>query len=364
MRALMRRVPAQMRIAVLGAGATGSYIGGMLAHAGVPVVLVDMWAKQVDYLKENELQVEGPRGAFSIGVEIAHIYEVAGITEPFDLLLCAVNGYDLPWALTLMEPLLKPEGWVIPFHDGVHEERVAAIVGRDRTMGLVVDRLGAIPSDMDLNKPGRVHRVLGENPRTFIVGELDGSNTPRLRQSVELLSAVAGSVPTNNLENEHWSKLPRDCTRSPLTTLTGLSPTEAAHNKTVRRLAIALIAEVVSVGVHLGHQIEPQTLMGISPGSWLRAMSHESELEAIERQFMAAADGLSGLPRGASTMARQLATRRRTEIDYLNGYVVAKSKAAGVRTPLNTEIVRLVKKLEQGSLRPTPEIVDHILEMR
>ena len=60
---------------------------------------------------------------------------------------------------------------------------------------------------------------------------------------------------------------------------------------------------------------------------------------------------------GRPSLAQDIAKGRRTEIDYLNGYVIQKGKEAGIPTPFNEAIVNLTKKVESGLLEP---MIDNI----
>lgn len=341
-------------IAVMGAGATGSLVGGLLAHSGESVTFIDIWPPQVDYLKTSELQITTSARECRVRVDIRHVYEVAGLHRNFDIIVSAVNGYDVDWAMTLVAPLLKPDGWVIPLHDGMVEERVAQVVGRERVIGLVIDRLG-----VNLPEPGKVVRYLKEHPTTFIVGELDGQESARLEDTARLLNKVAGTIKTRDIWGYHWSKLPRDCTRSPITTLAGVNVTEAGDNTLIRRASIGVIAEVVQVGLALGHQIKPETLMGIDAELWL-GIEEPRTLAEVEKRFIAASSQIT-LPRGLTSMGQHLTKRRRTEIEYLNGYVVLKGRECGVPTPMNAAVTESIKALERGQLEPGIQNIANIL---
>lgn len=334
-------------IAVMGAGATGSLVGGRLAAAGCNVTIIDLWPAHIEHLKTNPLRMTTVEGEQQVKVGIHHIHEVAGLHRQFDIIFNATNGYDARWAMTLMEPMLKADGWVVPLHDGMVEESIAAVVGQGRVIGLVMDRLC-----VDLAEPGYVIRYLPDHPTTFIVGELDRTTTPRLQETVQLLGHVAGTMQTDDIWGFHWSKLPRDCTRSPMVTLAGneVGVREASDSPLIRRLSIRVIAEVVQIGLALGHKIKAETLMGMEAELWLQA-GKGINLEEVERRFMEASSKIT-LPPGVTSMARHMGKRRRTEIEYLNGYVVGKGRELGIATPLNAGITHAIMEMERGQLEP------------
>ena len=128
-----------MRIGIIGAGAIGSVVGGMLTKAGHDVTLIDQWPQHVETMRKNGLRLSGTCGDHIIPVKALHIYEAQAITEPFDAVFISVKSYDTEWATHLgIQYLKKPNGVVVDFQNGINDERVAAIAGRDRTLGSVI----------------------------------------------------------------------------------------------------------------------------------------------------------------------------------------------------------------------------------
>src|SRR5262245_58908379 len=74
----------------------------------------------------------------------------------------------------------------------------------------------------------------------------------------------------------------------------------------------------------------------------------------------ASAKGLAG---GRPSMLQDVMRRRRTEIDYLNGYVVDQGRRVSVKTPFNEMIVHLVHQHGVGTLEPSPENLDPLMQM-
>lgn len=67
------------QIAVIGAGAVGSLVGGLLARAGESVTLINLWPPHVDHLKKEAPCIKTSEGECSVKVDIHHIYEIAGL---------------------------------------------------------------------------------------------------------------------------------------------------------------------------------------------------------------------------------------------------------------------------------------------
>lgn len=121
-----------MRIGIVGAGAIGCVVGGLLTRAGHDVTLIDQWPEHVEAMRKHGLKLSGTCGEHVIPVKALHIHEAQGIREPFDAAFVAVKSYDTEWATELGLRYLKPEGVVVDFQNGVNDDRVAAIAGRAR----------------------------------------------------------------------------------------------------------------------------------------------------------------------------------------------------------------------------------------
>jgi 2-dehydropantoate 2-reductase len=340
----------QPRIVVVGAGAVGCLVGGLLTRAGRDVTLVDQWPEHVEAMRGHGLRLSGTCGEHVIPVRALHLHELQSVDEPFDAAFVAVKGYDTEWATALAVRHLRPEGVVVDFQNGINDERVAAVAGKDRTLGCVI-LLGA-----GLYEPG--HALRTDTARLgFRIGEHDGADTPRARALAALLSDVAPARVTTNLWGERWSKLALNCMLNALAALTGLGTAEVRTEPGPRRVAVHLGAETIAVGRAAGYEVEP--ILGIEPQRYLDAAVGR-ELEAVEADVSRDAASRAG---GRPSMLQDVMRGRRTEIDQLNGYVSAQGRRLGVPTPYNDTIVRLVNAQPVGRLRPDPARIAPLLEM-
>src|SRR5687768_18351632 len=100
-----------MRIAILGSGAIGSVVGGMLTRAGTDVTLVDQWPDHVEAMKRHGLRLSGTCGEHVVPVRALHLHELQSVPEPFDAIFVAVKSYDTEWAAQLAAGYLRrPDG--------------------------------------------------------------------------------------------------------------------------------------------------------------------------------------------------------------------------------------------------------------
>ena len=339
------------RIGIVGAGAIGCVVGGLLTRAGRDVTLVDQWPEHVETMRKRGLRLSGTCGDHTIKVTALHLHEAQGIGEPFDAVFIAVKSYDTEWATALgVSYLRRPDGVVVDFQNGINDERVASIAGRERTLGCVIT-IGA-----GMYEPAHAMRT-DSGSLGFKIGELDGRDTPRARELAELMGAVAGSKVTTNLVGERWSKLALNCMANPVAGLSGLGTAEVRTEPGPRRITVHLGAEVVKVGRAAGHEVEP--IFRITAQRFVDAAEGRG-LAEVEADISRDAKSRAG---GRPSLLQDVMRRRRTEIDYLNGYVVAQGRRLGVPTPFNEKIVELFHRHPVGTLEPDPNNLEPLLAM-
>lgn len=336
------------RIGIIGAGAIGSVVGGLLTKAGHDVTLIDQWPEHVQAMKQRGLRLSGTCGEHLIPVRALQIHEAQGVGTPFDAVFIAVKSYDTEWATHLGIAYLKPDGVVVDFQNGVNDDRVAAVAGRERCLGCVIT-IGA-----GMYEPGHAMRT-DSGTIGFKIGEHDGSDSARAREMARILNDVAPAKVTTNLWGERWSKLTVNCMANPLAGLSGLGSAEVRSQRAPRRIGIHIAAEVIQVGRTAGHEVEP--IYGIAAQRFVDAAAGRG-FEAVEADMAASAKFLSG---GRPSLLQDVLKGRRTEIDYLNGYVCEQGRKLGVKTPVNDAVVEQIHRHGVGTLKPDPKNLDPLL---
>ena len=131
------------RLAFVGAGAVGGYMGGHLARAGEDVTLIDPWPEHIDYIKQNGIQLSGTQGEHSVAVKALHLHEVQSLFKtPVDIAFISTKAYDTLWATELIKQYLAPDGFIVSAQNGINEERIAGVVGWGKTVGCIVSTIG------------------------------------------------------------------------------------------------------------------------------------------------------------------------------------------------------------------------------
>ena len=180
-----------MRYAVIGAGAIGGTVAAGLIRDGHEVLLCDADAEHVAAINADGLRIEGPVEEYTVP---ARAIAPDALPDGLGAVLLAVKAHHTAGAVARLAPRLAPDGFVVSLQNGFNEDTIAAAVGRERVVGAFVN-FGA-----DLIGPGRIMRG---NRAAFVIGELDGADTERVRG---LVADIADARQTANIHGFLWSK--------------------------------------------------------------------------------------------------------------------------------------------------------------
>jgi 2-dehydropantoate 2-reductase len=344
------------RIAFVGAGALGGYVGGNLAHHGQDVTLIDFWPENVEAIRARGLELDGltPEEKFTVTkAKTMHVTEVQSLAKqkPIDIAFVSVKSYDTEWATMLIRPYLAPDGFVVSLQNCVNEEKIAAIVGWGKTLGVVASLIS-----VDMYDVARIRRTVpkgGDKHTIFRIGEVHGTVTKRVEELVDMFKVIDSSKATTNLWGERWSKLSQNGMKNGVSALTGLTSPQCDLNTTLRRFEIQLGGEAVRVAQALGYQLEK--ISGVKPELLALAAGGNRDATAeVEESMIAHAKANPRADVQTPSMGQDIRKGRRTEIDLMNGFIAEKGRMMGIPTPSHEKLVELVRKVERGEIAQSP----------
>ncbi len=348
------------KIAIVGAGALGGYVGGYLTRDGHDVTLIDMWPENVEAMRGPGLELTGltePEN-FIVKCNAIHLTDLQAISKsrPFDIAFVAVKSYDTEWATQMIAQYLSSAAFVVSLQNSINEDRIAGVVGWGKTVGCIASRIA-----VELHEPGKIRRMValgGDAHTIFRVGEPHGRATPRATAIRDMLAAIDSAKITSNLWGERWSKLCINCMRNPVSATTGRGGNANDQDPMTRRLAIMIGGEAVKIGLAQGYELEK--MYGLTPEQLVAA--HDGSNKAFadcEETLIEGTKSRSSDQR--PSMGQDIQKGRRTEIDYLNGLVAARAAELGLEAPYNSGIAEVVRRIERGELAPRPESVAHLV---
>jgi len=349
------------RIAIVGTGAVGGYVGAHMAQTGEDVTLVDFWPENVETIRATGLRISHLRDVpeFTTAARALHVTELQRLSKeiPIDIAFICTKSYDTAWATMMIRQYLAPSGFVVSLQNCMNEATIAGIVGWGKTLGSIASSI-----TVELCEPGHVRRAGGKHGAghtVFRVGEVHGLITDRARDVCRLLALADSAKVTENLWGERWSKLVVNAMGNGVSACTGLISRDILLDDGLRHFTTRLGSEAIRVGQALGYQLEE--IHDVAPELIARAGEGDvnAKAEYDERRLAEARKPGGGEHR--PSMGQDMVKGRRTEIEFLNGFVVDKSKEVGVSAPANAALTDIVKRVEKGDLRPDK---CHILELR
>lgn len=326
--------PAELRVAVVGAGAIGGTVGAYLVRAGHDVTFVDVVPEHVAAIRERGLRVEGPIDAFTVRAPAFLPHEVPG---RFETVFLCVKAHATEAAARGLRPFLADDGVVVSLQNGLNELVIADAVGAERTMGCFLN-FGA-----DYLEPGVIH--FGGRG-AFVLGELDGRDTPRLRAVHAAVRAFEpDAVVSSNIFGYLWSKL---AVGSMIfaTALTDDGIADCYAMPEYRSLFADVAREVLAVAQAQG--VTPEPFDGFDPTAFLPGVA----ADVAERSLDAMVAFNRRSAKTHSGVWRDLAVRKRkTEGEAQLGPIPRAAAASGRSAPLVARILELVREVEDG-VRP------------
>jgi 2-dehydropantoate 2-reductase len=326
----------QRKIAVLGAGAIGSSVSADLTKAGHDVSVIDQWPAQVEAMKSKGLHIQMKDGDVEVPIRAYHLCDLASASLEFDIVFLAVKSNDHRWMAEFIKPYLKRDGVLVGVQNGMNDDSLVSILGRERVVGCVVE-LSA-----EIFTPGLVQRNTTHKGTWFSVGELDGFYTPRVKEIAALMSHVGRCDITNNIYGAKWTKLIANSMTMGPRGLLGLTNGEASELPGMFDLAAKLGRESLAVGTALGYRVEP--IFGLRADEF--AGSNDQNLMTAMKTLL----GHVG-SRSRTAPIHDHIKGRRSEMEFISGVVSRKGKELGIATPCNDAVVELDREINNGQLK-------------
>ena len=324
------------KIAVLGAGAIGSSVSADLTKAGYDITVIDQWPAQVEALRATGLLIQMTDGDVKVPIRACHLCDLASANLEFDIVLLAVKSYDHRWMAEFIKPYLKADGVLVGVMNGMNDDSLVSIVGRNRTVGC------ALELSAEIFTPGLVQRNTTHQGTWFAVGELDGFYTPRVKEIQSIMSHVGRCDVTGNIYGAKWTKLIANSMTMGPHGLLGLRNGEAAELPGMADIAVKPGRESLAVGTALGYRIEP--IFGLRADEF--AGSSDENLVTARDTLMRHVGG-----RSRTAPIHDHIKGRKSEMEFISGLVTKKGKELGIPTPCNDAVVDIDRQINNGEIK-------------
>ncbi|HKM51124.1 MAG TPA: 2-dehydropantoate 2-reductase [Candidatus Bathyarchaeia archaeon] len=297
-----------MKIAVIGAGGIGGFMGGALAKSGQDVSVIGR-GKHLEAIRDRGLIVDSiSLGKFQTKVKATDQPSDVGVV---DLVLFCVKSYDTETALRGIGPLVGDDTMVLSFQNGVdNEDKIADAIGSTHVLA------GAIAVESFIAEPGLIKQTSG--PMRFVMGEMTGEITDRAKKiNTAFTDAGLKCELSNRIQEILWEKFLFICAAGGVCSVTRSTIGDVIEYEQTRELYGSVMKEVETVarakGIKLASDIVPRTL----------ALTVSKSMKP--------------------SMLRDLELGKRLEIDALNGSVSKFGRQVSVPTPVDDFIYATLK---------------------
>jgi 2-dehydropantoate 2-reductase len=319
-----------MKIAIIGAGAIGGYVGVKLALAGEDVTFVVRGAN-LDAIRKNGMKLVVSDGSEQVAshVKATNDYAAAGAQ---DMVILAMKAHQVEAVANDVPKLYGPDTVVVTMQNGIpywyfHQhggELAGSMVRSVDPTGLIGSKVPAervigcvVYPASELIAPGVVKHIEGDR---FPVGELDGSSSERVAKVSQCFTKAGFKAPIlDDIRAEIWLKLWGNLTFNPISALTHSTLVDICQYPLTRELAAAMMREAQAVANRLGITFR---------------VSLEKRIAGAER-----------VGKHKTSMLQDVEAGRDPEIDALVGSVIEVGRIVGEPTPHIEAVFALVKLL-------------------
>ena len=307
------------RVGIFGGGSLGSVIGAVFKLSGVDVTLIGRKSQHLQTVKQKGLCLADRFSESQVNIPVALCEDEP--RAPFDLLIILVKTFDTHDAIQQILKCMDDRSVVLTLQNGLGAERILVdALGQDRVV------IGRTFIGGDITRPG--HVAAGYLNKLTTIGFSDGSDSELLIWIKDLFEASGLQLKiSNKIWGTVWDKLLVNVGTGAVSAISGSCYGELYQSEELKHIGCDLIAEGIEVA----------NIKGI-------------ELYCADPEEIWISAGL-GLPyHFKNSMLQSISSKRKTEIDFINGAVVDVGRKVGVKTPANAVVVDFVRAKESSYL--------------
>lgn len=332
-----------MRLGIMGAGSLGTIVGALLTKNGYDVDLIDVNVEHVKALNERGARITG---LMELTQPVKAITPDEMVGE-YDILFYLTKTTQNQGALKYVKQHLKKDGILVCMQNGLPEDAVAEVIGRERILGCVVG-WGATWMEPGVSK-------LTSKPEnmTYDIGELDGRDSERLNKVVEILKSAGIPEKSSNFLGIRWTKLTINSAFSTMSAVVAGTYGDVLDNPEALLCAAHIWRESLAVAKASG--VTPELIQGFD----IRVLDFNTQTELNEK--LPIFHKLIGPHRNIRTgMLYDIEAGREPEIDTYNTIICKWGQRYGVPTPVNEQVVDVIRGMWEGRYRIEPANVGRI----
>jgi 2-dehydropantoate 2-reductase len=320
-----------LSLVVVGAGAIGGITAALLKKNGYNVEIICRDEEYASLISNEGIEVSGECGKFRICIPAYSSF--SEVRDMKDIILHATKATDIPESAQQAIGILKDNGYVISMQNGICEDALAAVFGKERIIGCVTGWGATMVSR------GKMIMTSGGD---FVIGYPWMAPDPFLNDIAEILSSIVPVRVTDNILGHLYSKLVINSCITSLGAICGLYLGEMLSVKKIRKIFIEIIHEAVMVADAMKIKIE---VFG-GKLDFRKFLEGNNIFSDMRRHLLLRIIGFR-YRRLKSSILQSLERGRVTEVDYLSGYIVQNGRRMNIPVPVNSAIVDMIHEIEQ-----------------
>jgi len=332
-----------MKIAIVGIGAIGTIIAANFAKSGYPIHTACREEPVLEAIKKRGLKVSGVSGDYIVKENVLPVLTIEELPDELDLAIIITKLTHAEDAISRVENKLSDNGTLMIMSNGMLEEKLQERFKANQLLSCIISfaatRIGPAES---------VKTTKGE----IVLGRINGDKQEVDEQLLSILSNIEPTSWSENILDVKFTKLLINVNTSSFGMISGMTLGEKLKRKGSRLAFLAVLTEGIKIaqakGINLQrlNRIKFETL----------ALTHKElkgfSLKHMKKQLIMKIVGRKYKNLYTSSLV-SLSEGEKTEVDYLNGYLVDQGIKYKIDTPLNKFIVDLVHKIEDGKTQPS-----------
>ncbi|MBD3191476.1 MAG: 2-dehydropantoate 2-reductase [Candidatus Heimdallarchaeota archaeon] len=329
------------RVLIIGAGAIGGITGALLHEANIDVCLIDKNKTHVQAIQENGLQIEG----YSHPIKVPIKDDLKKVQQQYPHIIISVKSPFTEEVMQTLEEYLTSDGLIYSFQNGLgNTDIMAEYLPRNQ---IVAGVIGWGASNLG---PGKLR--ITSSTGNFVLGfeNKESITDPRLHEMREMLQVWRPTIITEDIMGYRWAKLIINSVIATYGGLLGMTVGDMMEHPRISKLMEDLGYEGIQVADALGIALQRVDGLNIRnffyrplPNNGIIKRTAKTLLTKIMKKIGARRHG-----RIRSSLLTDLERGGKTEVDFLNGYIVRKAKEVKLEVPINAFLVKAIHEIEAG----------------
>lgn len=321
-----------MKIILVGAGSIGGTTATLMKENGYDVEVVEANVQRAEKISTEGITLTGALGTHTQKFKTYN--SIDELTETYDVCIIATKYFALGAVAQAILPHVKKDGLFVCMQNGICTKILSDVVGVDNAVGCMIGFGATMLPNGDVNVTSG-----GE----FKIGRVNGKIDAKIEELAKAYSCVLPTKVVTNIDAQLYSKLIINSCINSIAPLTGQSVGVMLSEDKAKDIFLEIAREATYVSKKMGLKVPPYAtvlnynLLLISEAKWFKSIC-KAVVSIVGKKFGDVRPStLQSLDRG-----------EKTEIDIFNGYIVEQGKIYGVETPVNEQIWKFIKKIENG----------------